>query len=517
MNRLLIGAVVAALAVTGFADNGLAGPGDPSVAAIQASAAATAAGVTTVVSDGPNGFRIVTFFSGGIAFQVIESSNPNVGGGNTGGNTGGGAPPSVAENFGPGFGAVADIGVQALIPAPLSPELQLLLDAVNKLCDLVAKIKAEVAELEIKKSIASKAIDTEILDDDAFPDDLINFINELENVNELLAAARARLEAAKRNCTVSRDNPGELVDNYAPASELSPGAIAINRAINTPYTFSASLLPFANGVNGSVSVADPNARRPWAIFLNSGITGLDDDRTGADRRSRVFNVTAGGAVRWNPKTTIGLSVGYRDGEVTSRANASRLTGEYVSATLSGDYQLMEALSLGLAATYARGDNTLAIGGGTGNFGVNLYSLNASLSRTFRYNDAVISPSLSAAISQTERDSYTDSNAVFVPGSSITSGNVSIGASIAKTFRNTEGFSAITPSLSLGTGYFFRDDLDAALTSGAIARELGLGGNLAAGLDMQLQNGLDLNIGGSYGIFENSVQIWSLNATLAKTF
>jgi len=66
-------------------------------------------------------------------------------------------------------------------------------------------------------------------------------------------------------------------------------------------------------------------------------------------------------------------------------------------------------------------------------------------------------------------------------------------------------------------YFFREDFDSALTSGAIAEELGLGANLATGIDMQFNDGMGLNIGGSYGLFEDNIEVWSLTAKLIKKF
>lgn len=339
-----------------------------------------------------------------------------------------------------------------------------------------------------------------------------------EAIDNIIKFVENQIAEAKKKCPEDSDTSS----SYISQNDHSSGTAAISRVLkqnstNTPYTYSANLTPGVSGIIGNFALANPKAKRQWVLFLNTNVSGLDDNRTGADRRARIWNVSAGGSIRLNTKTNIGVSGGYRQGEVTSKANASKLTGDYFSATISGDYLLMKTLSLGLAATYIHGDNTLAIGGGTGDFGVDVFKASVSLSGAFKWQELTISPSLSAGISRINRNGYTDNLGVIVPGSEKTHGNVNFGASVSKTFLFVDGFKSITPSLSLGGGYFFRENFDATLTSGTTAKQLGFGANLATGLDLRMDNGIGVNIGGSYGLFQNDIQIWSLNAKLSKVF
>lgn len=493
MKRPLLSASIAAILSLGTVPQGWAALGDPSVADLLAMAAGFGSGVTTQVVDGPNDFQEVIFFSGGTEFDRFESSMPNVG-----------SSSSSSSSVNPSYGAVADSGVEVFvsaitqnfgIPKPEAPLQFTLFDP--EACDRIDELKEEISELEsdIRGEVGGAK----------------------ESLQDELGEVELDLRDARIKCDKFIDGGAATPASYVATNQPPSSEIAINNAINSPYTYAASLIPGAGGITGRFGFGNSNATRPWMIYAGSSFTGLDDNRTGADRRARIGEFSAGAKVRWNPKTTIGFTGGYRQGEVTSDANASKLTGEYLSATLSGDFLLKEALSLRLAASYIHGENTLEIGGGTGDFGVDVYNASASLSGAFNRKGYVIEPRLSAGISRVMRDSYTDSNAVFVPGSDITSGNVNLGASISKTLTNIEGFRSITPSVSLGGGYFFREDFDAALTSGATAEQFGLGANLAAGIDMQLGDGMGINIGGSYGLFQDNIQIWSLNAKLEKKF
>ncbi len=577
MKIKLLGAALAGVLSMGVAGDVLAGPGDLAAIII---AAGVQSGETTQIVDGPNGFQEVIFFnSAGEEVSRIESGTPNVGSSSAVSGSINASYGAVADSGVEAF--VSGLGFDFGIPEPEPRQRQFVVDAAaKKLCDdEIAEIEAEIEEFEKRiddseRKLAQIIGDVERLErislreiieesresassiqvptDSGIRAIRLAIESELDGNNSTgqidfpgvkgkiadrfrknssdrrvlevllpiqegkLREAKARLAEAKKKC----DDLITPASNYVSANLQTSGGITVNEALITAFgdggsgTVGGGVI---NGVAGNFSVANPKATRPWAIFLNSGITGLDDDRTGADRRARIFNVAAGAKILWDPKTTLGFTGGYQSGKVTSNANASRLTGDYFSATLSADYLLRKALTLGLSATYARGDNTLEIGGGEGDFNVDVFAASASLSDTFVQDGYVIAPRFSAGISQVQRDGYTDSLGVIVPGSDITSGNVSFGTSISKTFTNIDKFSSITPSISLTGSYFFREDLDSALTSGTIAEELGLGANLATGIDMQFNDGMGINIGGSYGRFEDNIEIWSLTAKLIKKF
>jgi len=452
------------------------------------------------------------------------------------------------------YGAVADSGVGAFItsfgfnfaipePEVVPGPLQFVIDAAKKLCneEEVYKLERELDELEdtlVEIEIELDTISAELRDLD-----VARGMGDLAPSADLIAAETRRLESEQVDLSSALavleekilDAEDALADarkkcddsevSAIPSSNIfanlqTAGGITLDETFITSFADGGSGIPGASAINsviGDFSLADPKADNPWAIFLSSSLTGLDDDRTGADRRARILNVAVGGKIRVDPKTTLGFTGGYSRGEVTSDANASKVTGDYFSATLSGDYLLKEALTLGLATTYTRGENTLEIGGGTGDFDFDVFGISASLSGPIKQGEYVITPRLSAGISQVRREGHTDSLGIIVPGSEVTHGNVNLGASVSRTFLDVDGFRSIAPSVSLGSSYLFRDDFDVALTSGTIAEEIGLGASLGTGLNMQFDDGMGVNVGGAYGLFQDDVEIWSLSARLVKRF
>jgi len=484
-----------------------------------------------------------------------------------------GVPPSSPVTGGsanPSYGAVADMSIEAALAIGFSyPDLLDVEDdeefeaevqrARNRVLEEnpveIAKLKEKVAEnnAEIRRlqgeldELARLERIIEIQDDEGLREiaeqerleasggPIVNagIIAQLQENNAALNAEITDLQTQLLNNlgeefnanaaavgALNAQNAQTSQSNYAPLQKSSPGGpagIAIGKIFNTPYTYGVGISSGVSGIASNFAFANRQAERPWALFLNTGIGGLDDKRTGADRKARIREIELGARMRLNPKTNVGIIGRFRDAEVTSAANGSKLTGDYYSLTLSGDRLINETVLLGLAATYTRGENTLTIGGGTGTFDVEVMSANASLSNTLRRNGYTITPGLSASISRTVRDSYTDSNAVFVPGSTRTSGNVNINTAISKTHRNVGNFTVFAPKVSFDAGYFFREDLDAALTSGATSEQLGFGANIAAHIDMQLNDGMEINIGTSYGFFQDNIQVWTLKAGLVKKF
>jgi len=344
MKIQVLGAALAGVLSMGVVGDVLAGPGDLAAIII---AAGTNPGENAVISDGPNGFQLVEFFLNGVSVSgPFESGTPNVG-------------SAVSGSVNASYGAVADSGIEAFLTFPGfgAP---------------VGRAQEELLayQIELEESERNESIDLSI---------------------DLTTSVETRL--------LNSIPSGSYFAKPKPSSIETE----VNKAINSLQPYTASITPAAGGVAGKFAVANPKAKRPWAIFLNSGLTGLDDDRTGADRRARIWNTSLGAKIRWDPKTTFGFTGGYRSGKVTSNANASKLTGDYFSATFSGDRLLMKALSFGFAATYARGNNTLEIGGGTGDFNVDMFNASASLSGAFKRGEYVIAPSLSAGISQVQRD------------------------------------------------------------------------------------------------------------------
>ena len=71
----------------------------------------------------------------------------------------------------------------------------------------------------------------------------------------------------------------------------------------------------------------------------------------------------------------------------------------------------------------------------------------------------------------------------------------------------------TPSVGLFGNYNFRDlELD-ILTNGVKAEQIGFGATVQGGLGLYLVNGAKASVNGTYGLFQDDVQSWSVTGNI----
>lgn len=269
----------------------------------------------------------------------------------------------------------------------------------------------------------------------------------------------------------------------------------------------------ANGFSSKFYTGDLNAPQPWVVFLNTSGTLGGDNRKGADRTTQAWNVALGAQKRVNANTTLGISGNYKRAVAKSKATDSELEADYFSVAFSANRQLSANAALAFSASYTHGLNDISIGNSVGSFAIDAFSANASLSNSTDLREATLATSLSASLSQISREAYTDSNALFVPGSKNTSASFGANATVSRTYKDIGNFSSITPSLGISGSYNFREKLVANLVNGVEANQLGLGATLNTGFNATFQNGVSANLSSSYGLYQDNVQNWSVTGAL----
>jgi len=264
--------------------------------------AAASPGETTQVVDGPFGFQEVIFLLGGVEVSRLESNTPN----------GHGSSASVPSSSNTAYGAVADTGVAAFLTTPGFGA------PIGRAEGAGGLFGFGITSITEGLVLAARC-EEEILRGQ-------NLVANGQNTDQANAALSDCIEFT-RNPIFGTGSDVSNANGYAGQTNPSDGEAAINEAINNaPYIIDANVLPFASGFEGGFSITDPNAKRPWLVFFNSSIAGLDDNRVGADREVLMQTFSVGSKVLWTPDMTIDLSGGYRTGTVQSAATASTLPG-----------------------------------------------------------------------------------------------------------------------------------------------------------------------------------------------
>ncbi|MEM7215236.1 MAG: autotransporter domain-containing protein [Pseudomonadota bacterium] len=302
-----------------------------------------------------------------------------------------------------------------------------------------------------------------------------------------------------------------LTSNYAP-ERRSPHDRVFRKVLSDGRVYGASFDSGRFGFTGNTFLGDPNAERPWLIFLNTGVSGLFDSGAVTDRESITFNAALGAAVQMDPLTRFSLTATFKTGEARDDALNAELDGETYGVSLSLARQVTENIALNLAAGYRYGDNDLNIAGVTSSFTADIFSASASLSSSFLFEDYTVSPNLSINASHTERSGYTDSAGTVVPENSFSNVNASLGASISKTFTGSGRIVSYTPTVGVNAGYQFRNE-DFQLINGAVAPSFGFGGSVNSGVSINLENGASFGVNGGYGLFQEG-NTWTASGTLS---
>ncbi len=352
--------------------------------------------------------------------------------------------------------------------------------------------RSELSEALIKADVRTEAKSQKI----AAALSILDLVNSLYGQLD-------RIESKLKECQKNIAPAGYFPENQQDNTRFN---VVLNQSGNTSERT-------IDGLTGNYAIISQIGGLPVTWFVTGSVSGLDDGRAGQNRNATIWEISTGGAVQINPRTAVGIAGNYKTGEVSSAANAATLDGDYWGVSLFANHKLTSLLNLFGSVSYTHGQNDINIGGATGSFDVSVLAATTGLSGAVQLGEVVMTPSLMASIASVDRDAYVDSTGALVPGSTTETGHVSTGASFARTFEGSGAIETFTPSIGLFASYNFRSFEQRILASGIRAEQVGAGATLNGGVAFQFENGASAGINGSYGLFEQGVDSWSLNARL----
>lgn len=251
----------------------------------------------------------------------------------------------------------------------------------------------------------------------------------------------------------------------------------------------------------------------WWGFLSGSITQLDDNRNAADRDTQIYDIAAGLVLEVTDKTKVGAGVSFRTGEVTSDALGMKLDADMGTIGMSVAHNLSEEIIAQITTGYSFGSADLTRIGATGSFTFDVFHLSGSLTGVYQVGEYFLKPNATIETSRVDRDGFVDSIGAEVQGSVIWHSSAFLGFDVSRPIQMDGIFNSITPSLGFKLGNSFRSDERFTLTNGASVKEAGFFAGLNGGLSMKTEQGVGVQITGSYDRFASDIDTWTAGAKL----
>ncbi|MCF6326405.1 MAG: autotransporter outer membrane beta-barrel domain-containing protein [Devosiaceae bacterium] len=186
------------------------------------------------------------------------------------------------------------------------------------------------------------------------------------------------------------------------------------------------------------------------IWSRSKVTYLDGT---IGRTGYAGNVQLGFAKTLMP----GLDVGGFVSGFVGRVSSSVLNSDTTSAGLGVGtylkYALTDELEAGISVFYERSNNSITIGPDSGTYKRDLLQISASLAGNYQVGVINVAPRAALNWTYSDRNAYTDSAAITVPGSINSQLTATAGVTLSRTILLTEGkLHSITPSVGANLNY-----------------------------------------------------------------
>ena len=165
------------------------------------------------------------------------------------------------------------------------------------------------------------------------------------------------------------------------------------------------------------------------------------------------------------------------------------------------FQLTDLLRAGISTSYQHSDNDISIGAATGSFDSGRTTLDASLSGSFALGEVRVIPTANLSWVRTDRESYTDSTATLVPGSTDDVVIATGALNFSRTFRSSRGnIETMTPSAGISANFNLDKVDDVIFADGSRIETSSVTGAVNTGLTMRFISGHSVNLtAGANGI------------------
>ncbi len=185
----------------------------------------------------------------------------------------------------------------------------------------------------------------------------------------------------------------------------------------------------------------------------------------------------------------------------------------------GAYSRYTAGALTFSASTRIGitDNDIAVSGTTGNYDTRLASFTLGVSGKEQLSDNIwMQPAISLTNTWVNREDYVNSAGTAIGGNTTWSGNLSAGPTISTSLTPPSGFTRLEPALGLLATYTY-SNRDSQSGSVLATDDDYLSLSLSPQLSMELENGMSVDLFGSYFGIGADLDGWSLGGTISVPF
>lgn len=315
---------------------------------------------------------------------------------------------------------------------------------------------------------------------------------------------------------VDTSNPMDRM--YGLSSQPQGYPALMGQQLNTGFNFSFDLRSLAANagkgeVMGAGAVNDvsymPHSR--WNTWVAGRYVDFNDDSAGADRDGHLWWITSGLSYELSERTSVGVFSRIRNGEVDSTALRGSLDSDFYGGGVYLVTRSTNGVRLMTGALYESGDNDIAISDtvntATGSYDSDQWTVEARIDKRITRGRHWIEPAVKIHYTDLERDGYTNSIGLFIPGSDITLGRLTFGPTVGTTIDR--GDMTIKPFARVNGVWDFENENAFTLTNGVVVSDADMALNLGGGVDITYANGLVLSAAGDWFNFDNDLDGWAV--------
>ncbi|MEQ8747445.1 autotransporter domain-containing protein [Pyruvatibacter sp.] len=218
------------------------------------------------------------------------------------------------------------------------------------------------------------------------------------------------------------------------------------------------------------------------------------------------HLLAGAALRLNDVLTVGAYGSYLAAHSDTDISNTKVDTTQAGAGAYMRYALMQGLSVGLSANRETGEQDIKTPTGSGSADIDLWSISSSVQGAVYLQPVLLSPSLAVTYSHFQRDGYTDSRGIFIPGASSGDTTVSAALTASRSYAFENGWlRRVTPRLNGTVNYFAREDESYRVSATEVIESDRWGANLGAGVTLTTSGSSRISFdAGVIGIGQNTL-------------
>ena len=340
--------------------------------------------------------------------------------------------------------------------------------------------------------------------------------SRIQSYLEYLQIRESRCESFELLVEYLRDKREDIFQEAFEEFQSEPGSLnyANARAI-IAYPDSIFAARFEGGLNSLGGTATARLSPRITAFAQSRLRftdGVGDSREGVEG-----GIRAGVSRVFTERFTAGIYGLAQFGD--QQTSTSTLDSRIAGGGLFGRYRLSEAgapvsLTAGLGGMWEHGSHDFAMGGATGSFGSDRYSLQGQLSASTRVEAIDVSLDGNVDWSVLQRDGFTMSDASSVPSNRIETVDLSMSIGLSRTIAVADfgPVSSLTPSVNGSFGYAFSSETGYAVDGELVTFE-GAHASFGGGLAFGFFNGATLDLTASANGLATDTRRYVFNGNL----